>query len=429
VAFEAELRLSSDSRLVPLFGSEIVFEEAHISQVTRGFSTIGIQASTTNRDFVDNLLHEAAAKGSPQLRYRYGIGGSGGNVLWNTWQETIVRMNTSKILGLGEGAGYSVWLECSDLLWCQVTTTRVKSRKGKISDIVQSIADFYGIPAVIEPTTYEGLWIQSYETDCDFIIDRLLPRAVNDKGRGNYRFFMKDNVLHFHTIDYAADVKQFSYFSSSGEQLLIGNFVVEKLDLGTGGVRYVTHDPYSGIVKEHLSEPGNTLRLGNTAPDFTNTPGIEKNRMYNVGANRIAEVLAMTNSDYEKAKILGYSLELTIPKSTFFYAGDIVNFTISPSPSQITPSSGLYYVPEVNSVIKKQAITSTVILTRGECTLPQNDQSPLAKLGQNVVTPENSAEGQQINLATTASSATTRGAGKEASRRIFLDARNPNNAS
>jgi len=229
-------------------------------------------------------------------------------------------------------------------------------------------------------------------------------------------------------MDYQADVKQFNYYASSGVSLRHVDATQDRIDAGSGGVRMVIHDPYSGIRQDVSSDPSLALKLANTLPNIGSVKGIQKNIHYHVGANRVAEVSAIGQSTYERTRAGNYRVELSLAKSLFFRAGDLVNLVVSPSASQTTPTSGMYYVPTCTYHVEKTSLIATVILERGEYYVNQSSHTQLVQQGENVVSAPNSADGQSLNISDTASSATTKGAGKQTSRRLFLDALNPNEA-
>ncbi|MBO8546959.1 hypothetical protein INP43_13545, partial [Staphylococcus aureus] len=73
--------------------------------------------------------------------------------------------------------------------------------------------------AVVEPTDGKFLLVQNFSDDSAFIVQRLLHRAINLQGRGGYFCFIQDNVLHFHTLDYQAAVKQLDFYGAYGSSL------------------------------------------------------------------------------------------------------------------------------------------------------------------------------------------------------------------
>jgi hypothetical protein len=425
---EAHIRVPGTNELIPFFTNDVVFVSATITESVEDLITWEITVRTASRNFVDNFLKKASAGATPRIRVRLGLGTASSESNWLPWQELIVRQPISRIEGLGNTAGYHTTLIASDLLWEINRVNRVTARKGTVSSIVQNIADSYGLPAVIEPTKYEGLWIQSYTSDYEFIKARMMYRALNDKGRGNYKFFMRDNVLHFHTIDYQTSIKEFGYHVGPGSRLILTDASQEILADGGAGFRYTIHDPYSGVMQEITEDRKNVLILGNESPLTYNIKGVQKNVVAHVGANRIPELLALTNSRYEDAKSRAFRSELTIPQSVFFRAGDIVNLVVNPEVGQTTPTSGYYYVPKVVHVIDRSSLVSAITFERGEWQGAVRSQSALLQSSQNVITTQNSTTGQGLNLNAASSSQLTRGAGKEASRKLFLDARNPNTA-
>jgi len=428
VIIEAHIRVPGSNELIPFFQADMALVSATIVETVEDISTWEITVETASRNFVDNYLKNASAGATPRLRVRIGIGSLTGEMIWQPWQELIIRQPISKVVGLGEGSGYYTTVIASNLLWEINRINRVLARKGTVSNIVQEIADFYGLPAVIESTKYEGIWVQSYISDFKFIKLRMMHRALNDKGRGNYKFFVKDNVLHFHTIDYQTDLKTFNYQANAGTSLVLTDASQEALVDGAAGFRYVTHDPYSGIMQEILEDRSKVLVLGNEAPRGYDIKGIQKNVLFHIGSNRSPEALALATSRYEDAKSGAFIAELTIPKTLFFRAGDIVNLIVNPTQGQTTPTSGYYYVPRLVHHVEKMSVTTAVTFERGEWQGAVSNQPALVQSGENILTPQNSIQGQTLNANAVQSSQITKGAGKETSRNLFLDARNPNTA-
>lgn len=426
---EAEIRQPTNNRVVPVFNAENIFISATIVETVLGFGQWTLNIQTTTRNFVDNLIRNATTDGTPIIRLRYGYGSASASAKWFPWGEYIIRSDVSRIVGLGNSTGYMATIVCADKLFEIHRVNRVQARKGKISDIVTSIADYHKLPCVVEPTKFEGVWVQSYVSDYEFMLSRMLPRAINDKQRGNYKLFLRDGTLHFHSPDYQAQVKEFRYYTDvTGYSLKHIDSTQNRVDAGSGGVRVVMHDPYTGIRQDVTSNAGLSLKFGNTLPDIAGVPGIQKNIAYHTGANRIPEVSAIAQSTYERTRSGDYMVELGVTKSMFFRAGDLVNLVITPSNSQTTPTSGLYYVPTVSYTIEKSSVIATVILERGEYFTNRASHTELIQQGQSIISAPSAAEGQNVNTSDVLASELTKGAGKQASRRLFLDAVDPNKA-
>ena len=417
---------SADTDALPLLGNSVILSRVEYTETCDGISNATFVISTATRDYVDKLLKENQAGEHPLVRWRIGIGTRGGEADWIPWQDHILRSSSSALEGLGESTGYLTILKTSDLLWEIDLINRTVARKGKISGIVQSIADAYKLPSVIEPTKTEGLYYQSFISDFQFVQQRMVPRAINAKNRGNYQFYLRDGTLHFHTIDYQADLKQFVYYGTPGSKISFHDHSQERIDLGAAGVRVVAHDPYTGKFGAVVSKPENTLRLSNTAPESSKLAGAERNIMVTLGENRSIDATSVASNVYESAKAGIYTLSLIVPKTVFFRANDLCQVIIQPDNKQVPPASGLYQVFNVAHNVDKTSIVTEVTMRRGEYFTKDKLHNELHKSGQPAIQPGRAAEGQSPNLKSVASSAITKGTGKQMSTTVVVDTLNPN---
>ena len=417
-----------NTQTVPFLGTNVAFVKAELTEVARGFSEAVFTVEAATNDYVDNILRDAAGGATPRLRWRVGFGSPGGQVQWQNYQDYIILKYGASREGLGQQTGYLTKIHTADFLWELHRFSRTIPRKGKISEIVQQIADAQGLGSVIEQTSTTGSYVQSFQSDYEFILKRMLPRALNAKGAGNYQFFVRDGTLHFHTIDYQASVKQYSYYDSPGTSLVQVDAVQEHIPLGTSGVRSISYDPYSGDGVTILSDPQNTLRLANTAPQVETLDAARLNLITTIGPNRLQDSQAINSSMFEIGSIQNYHLKLTIPKTIFFRANDLISMVVQPRSSATPPWNGLYHVSRVKGIVDKTSIFSTVELYRGEYATSGDSFNALAQLGEPVIQSGNVAEGHDPNLAAVAVSSLTTGAGNAVSRNQILDTQNPNSA-
>lgn len=420
-----ELRVSN-TETIPILNNTVMVNRAEITEVANGITKAKFYIVSSTRDYVDKLLKSAQSDKTPRIRWRLGIGFPDGVAEWIPWQDHIVRNSISGMEGLGVGTGYLTIIETADLLWEIDRVNRVAARKGKISEIVQQIAASYSLPSVIEPTKTNGLYYQSYISDYEFIMGRMVPRAINDKNRGNYQFYIRDGVLHFHTIDYQSELKDFIYFNSPGSKLTVQDHSQEFIDDGAAGARVVYIDPYTGIYGAETSKPENVLRLSTSSPDVKNLAGAERNILMTVGTNRDIDQTSIASNSYEIAKSGVYTLNLIIPRTVFFRANDLCRITIQPDTEQVPPSSGIYQVAKIMHNVDKTSLVSEVIMHRGEYLTKDRTHSDLAKSGEAVIQPRRGAEGQDPNFKAVSSSTLTKGSGKQVSKTVVLDTQNPN---
>lgn len=423
---QIELRVSN-TKTIPLLGQTVTLQRAEITETCEDICKAKFIIQCATRDYVDKLLREAQADATPRMRWRIGIGFAEGVAEWMPWQDHIITSSGSALEGLGVTSGYTTIIETADVLWEIDRINAVKARKGKISDIVREIADSYGFPNVIEPTKTNGLYYQSYISDYEFVRRRMVPRALNDKNRGNYQFYFRDGTFHFHTIDYQASLKDFVYYASPGTNLSVHDYTQDSIDQGAAGVRVVYYDPYTGEFGSVESDPSQTLRLSNTAPDMIKTlPGAARNIMLTIGTNRDIDPTSIVSNVFESAKSSVYTLKLKVPRTLFFRANDICRMTIQPDKEQVPPSSGTYQVTKINMIVDKTTLVSEVTMRRGEFLTKDRTHAQLAQSGASVIQPSRGADGQDPNFKAVASSILTKGSGKQMSKTVVLDTLNPN---
>lgn len=425
---QLEIRVS-DTETIPILGQTATLTGAEITETCENICRARFVVQCATRDYVDKLLRQAQAGATPKVRWRIGIGFPEGVTEWIPWQNHIIVNSGSALEGLGASSGYTTIIETADALWEIDRINTVKSRKGKISDIVREIAESYKFPHVIEPTKTNGLYYQSYTSDYEFIRRRMVPRALNDKNRGNYQFYVRDGTFHFHTIDYQASLKDFVYYASTGTKLSVHDYTQSSIKLGSSGVAVIYYDPYTGSFGAVKSDPSQTLRLSNTSPDVIKSlPGAARNIMFTIGSNRDIDPDSIASNVFESSKSGVYALKLTVPRTLFFRANDICRITIQPDKDQVPPSSGTYQVSKIAMIVDKTSLISEITLKRGEFLTKEKTHTSLENAGESVVQPYRGAVGQDPNFKSVASSIITKGSGKQVSRTVVVDTLSPYSA-
>jgi hypothetical protein len=330
--------------------------------------------------------------------------------------------NDAIAVGAGPEAGHEITLVTSDALSIVNRVARVAAHRGTISRIVRAIAERNHISdTVIEDTVGEGVWYQSFQGDEEFVRSRLVARARSKLGRGNYFLYMRDNALHFHTLDYHAQIKAFNYYAGPrSANLALTDLSQMKMDVGASGVRVATHDPYTGLAKEFKSDPDKALRLGNTIPRLDKVSGGERQMQLHLSSNRAEEFLNIAQNAYEHARGECFQLRLSVKKMTPARAGDILQVTIDPVVGRTSTWSGAYMVVTAIHTITNGDIESVYALQRGEQVAAKGVSNSLAGLGVKTVQDEQNARGFDPNLPETQASSLTRGAGKSGVSSTFL---------
>lgn len=421
---ELELRLPN-SKIIPLDKINIVHVTSTIKESLFSSSEHVFTIKSPTMDFVDNLLRYAFAEGTPKLRYRLGIGVPG-NTFYLPWQEHIITSYGASLEGIGLSTGHYTQITTNDHLFTMSRVNKVATRRGKISDIVATMAQQQGLThTVIEPTQGEALYIQSYMDDVDFIRQRLIPRAVNAKGRGNYHLCLQDNVLHFHSPDYQATIKELLYYQGSSMSLTQLDHSEHHLEMGASGASVIGYDPYTGEIKEVPSDPTQALRLGNTTHNLFRLKGTQANILYHLSANPPQEIDFMAQNTYEAAHSMMLGLNLEMTQTLFLRVGDILKILISPSNQKNSIWSGTYLVTSSVHDLDRGALKSSFVVRRGEFQTAHSTPSSFYFDRQNVVRDEITAPGQDLNVKETQSSSLTKGAGKSVGASVFVTAIDP----
>jgi hypothetical protein len=415
--------LVPNGRPINLSNGGVSHEESVLVETVYGFCVYNHRLSTQNTDFVDNQLKSAMASGTPRIRFRLGFG-LPDNMFWLPWQEHIVTQWSANLEGIGDQAHHVIELETQDLQFLLTRNTTVAPHKGTISSIVTAIANSNGFTEnVIEATKGDGLYIQSFTDDAEFIRKRMIRRARNDKNRGNYLFYVRDNALHFHSPDYQADLHRIVYFQANGAALTQVDPSQKLIDRGIAGTSVISYDPYSGQTKVIASDSEKALKLADSIYDFSKTRATLP-IPYHQSANFAQEADAIGQNTYEHARCETLKLNLEVDKTIQIRHGDFVNLIVTPSDSTASPWSGYYLVTELRHAIIKGSVRSVYTLSRGEIAKSLSNLTSVRS--EDILVIEQAAPGQSLNVGELKSSQRTKGAGKlAASGKLYSTVQKP----
>jgi len=235
--------------------------------------------------------------------------------------------------------------------------------RGSISDIVQNIAAEHGLVCVIEPTSTFGSFIQNNISDGHFILTRLLDRAINSKGQGNYRLFVVNNVLHFHTLHYFASVRSLDVLGAPGSLTDAGFDAQDSINDGGAGTLICGVDPNQGaaytIDSSSASRPVH-------ATDFMDTSAIPRWRMCkHPSANGRGELLAMAQFAYEQARLDAFHITSVFSQGVA-NVNDLFQIRLQSATGSGSVCSGLYSINSLMQVIDNGESTMTINASRGD---------------------------------------------------------------
>lgn len=417
-----------DSPPIKLGTGLVNHDQSSLHETVDGICQYVHRLRTLNTDFVDKLIKRSMATGTPLLRCRLGVGVPD-SMYWLPWQEHIITDYRASLESINEQSGHLCQITTQDRMYLTTRGTQVVARRGTISSIVADIAAENGFDqTVIEDSPGKGVYVQSYQTDLNFIKRRLVLRARNSNNRGNYVFFVRDNTFHFHSPDYQADLHKLAYYQAPSATLVQMDKSQAMLDNGSAGAQAITYDPYTGNTRVIVSNPEQALKLSDSIYDVSTIPGIQRSIQYHLGINFPQEAEAICQNTYEKARLATYSLKLEVDRFISIRHGDFINIMVTPATSKASPWSGLYYVAGLTHAVQKGTVKSEYRLTRGEITKSLSNFTQVND-GSMLVVNELEAQGQELNISELRSSNKTKGAGNiSVNGRLFADVQDPNAA-
>jgi len=385
----------------------------------------------TDPKFHSQVLRALNSEGEPNIRFRWGTGDAS-NVLWTPWQTHYVVNHTAKYEGVGPNSGHYINLFTKDLFHQTDRVAATEGFQGTVSSVVKLLASNNDIQdTVIEETQGQGLWIQSFEGDFEFVRKRLLRRARSTRGRGNYYFFIRDDVLHFHTVEYQTTVKDFNYYSSPGSTLSAFELSQAKIAEGSAGSRVINFNPFTGESKEIRSHRSQAIRMGNVIPRLDKIDGgPQRNTPEHRTETRDEECgsTALAQNIYEFARAESFQLQLLARKMATVRPGELMRINIDPSSGSTSSWSGIYLVATVTHIIENGAISSVYVLQRGEQQVFRNNTQDMANYGVDTLLDDQMAPGYDLNLRDIQGSGLTKGAGKNLSSGLFSTVQDANTA-
>lgn len=408
-----------------VFGAtNVVHVHSVLEDTVFGRSLYKHRLRTNSTEFVDNQVKNAMAFSSPRLRFRLGVG-EPDDMFWLPWQEHIITHYSAVLESANEQAGHIVEMETMDYMYLLSRSSITAARKGTISNIVTDMTTEFGLKEiVVEKTTGVGTYIQSFADAAQFIRKRMICRARNDKGRGNYLFYFKDGAVHFHSPDYQAEVQNLIYYQSDAPSLAQTDNSQRLIGQGVAGTTMTVYDPMKAATTVIGSDPTKALKYSDSIYNLSAIPNVSQNLFNHVGPGIPNESEIIAQNLYEHTRGNTFNLILEVDKTIQIRHGDIINLVIAPANQTATPWSGYYLVASARHVIVNNAVRSSYTLTRGEI---KKSLSNLTNVrDQDILINEQTAPGQPLNINEIKSSQRTKGAARlAADGRLYTTVQSP----
>lgn len=409
---------------VVLGPSVVVHMESTLEDTIYGVTVYRHRLRTLTTDFVDLQVKEAMASSLPRMRFRLGVGVPD-SMFWLPWQEHVIYSYTAVLDSLNEQAGHTVEFQTMDFMFLLSRGVQTSARKGTISKIVTDIfAEFGFKTVVIEPTTGIGAYVQSFQDSATFIRKRMVGRARNDKGRGNYLFYWKDGAVHFHSPDYQSQVHNVLYYQANAAGLAQIDNSQRLVKDGDAGTQMIVYDPYTAKTLVVGSDATKALKYADSIYSLDKIPGRDVPLFHHAGPGIPEEGAIIGQNIYENARGNTFNLILEVDKTIQIRHGDFVNLVVTPSDEKASPWSGYYLVTSAKHAIIKNAVRSVYTLARGEIKKSLTNLTDVRE--KDILISEQIAPGQALNISEIKSSQRTKGAASlAADGRLYTTVQSP----
>jgi hypothetical protein len=346
----------------PMAGLE--FRSAVLLDAVNAPRTWAVSLLATDRATYENHIVPLLLSSDRTLRLRWGAHPAEGAPVWTPWETCRIKEARPQLEAAGRGPGLPFTLTLVSRMYDLSREQKVVARTGTVSAMVAEIAASYQLEAVIEPTGGDALnLVQSYQTDLEFLLERLRPAALNVAGFGSYYCWMAGDVLHFHTRDYqqAPDVLPYNLLPAAS-QLEGVDGSPDLASAGGGGVQTVAYDPLAARVSMAEAEPERYRRLAEQLPA---TQGLWRDAAH-VGPNQLRWAQAVAQGRYAAARDRYQRVAFIAPNLPAVQAGRLLELQL-PNGGAL---AGTYFVELMELTLVGGTASAAITAVRGELAAP-----------------------------------------------------------
>ena len=360
-----EICSSPDSSSSILNGKTTIIISGQVDQEFNSWKAVTLVIESLQDTWYQTYVLPLRLNNQP-VYIRYGVV-NGGQSVYSAWEKHIIIFcdqtpTTSLSPGSTGVTSYRVMITTVDMLYFLDVGDRVIVRKGSPSDIVASIAQGASLETDIEATQNSQYTLyQVGQTDYAFIIDRLIPRALNPRGYGDYKIFITNNKLRFATLDYnISKIVPVVYTSALGPTFCFDFRFVDQtwkqIAKGAAGITSAVGSPLvSGKVDIATNDPNSTIRFADKT--IQPTPASEFNKLMgrHKGDNPITEIQAQAQNAYSKARNQQCTAEFKISQNPFLTLAAIIDIQARTT----FDYAGRYVICKAKHVFESGVFTST----------------------------------------------------------------------
>lgn len=343
---------------------------------------------------LESVILQADSKDYP-IQFRFGYPTQVGSFDGRNW----IRTRLINFVPELSSKGMSITASClADTSGKGVSIIEPKSYKGKISKVVEQIADDMGIEAEIEETDDDDNdafedndgspreWSSKNLPLVEFIRGELLPKARSKTSKSNYEFWISGGelsstpVLHFHTREYSnclrrnRPVYKLTYLGGRQGQVISFRPNYDSKLLGSLGAGQVVLRYYDPATRKYVSKSQDLVNNadstslgegGKSSAGPTNQKGSKQSTQAFILARELlaSDADAVGRNSWEASKSATFTAELELvglPEFLDLDANDLIDINVLIPPVGTATqwerhySSGIYLVTEAVHTIEGQ---------------------------------------------------------------------------
>ena len=289
----------------------------------------------------------------------------GGRIVWQPEEDRyVIGIETDGFSANSSQYGPTVVVIMADMTFQFAMSKRLASYTGNLEGTLGTMTGRYGIGLEYEKIDGRSVnLIQSFQSDYDFLLNRICPRLVSAGGLSGYVFYQRDNQLYVHT---AAWEKCRTWSVSVGTDNAVTDWsVTDKLGLvkvtARDGVNLSAYDPLTSELADLKTSNDNAPKFSSATWAYS-SPRVAS---AHVGINGREDELAQVQHDYAQSRLETAGAKFVVVNEPGVSPGDLVNVS---APGK-DPGAGSYMVKSVNSELTAGNLRSLVTLVRSEVAL------------------------------------------------------------
>lgn len=370
-----------------------------------GWTNLRLEVKATDYPYFNDTIIPFTLK-NDRVWVLIGLEGPNHQSIFRDWELMQITLSSAETSSVDEPK--KVVFELADSLFFS-RDKRTAVWKGPVSDIASKIFQDTKIPVLIEKTKGDFTLFQSFQTDWDFLLKRVLIRASNEKGLAGYHVWTRNGKIIFGTASFRGNghepqIYDLSFDPNAPSTQYIKYSDTSKLHHSYGGAGYSVmpvnindRGAGSGVPTSTVESSLSFLVNGITS---LFSPKENVTSMRHVSDNSPSELQYIAQTKFEWQKQQFYSIRFQLTQQPFMRIGDYVRLPALPS---VGPWQGVYWVTKLQHTMIQGVMSTMVTASRGDIGAGSQSQTPVQSADGTPPPPSpNSGGGIPLNIPSSA---------------------------